>query len=61
VTGPTAAEIRAAFPGVDFVLADGGYWEARLPGGDRVVAGTLGLLAEALNNLIGGTGQEEIR
>jgi hypothetical protein len=56
VTGPTAAEIRAAFPGVEVVLADDGHWEARFPGGERVVAGTLDQLAAALNEYIGGMG-----
>jgi hypothetical protein len=59
MTGPTAAEIRAAFPGVEFVLADAGYWEARLPGGERVVAGTLGQLADALNEYVAGSGRQQ--
>ncbi len=58
MTGPTAAEeIRAAFSEWHIVLADSGYWQADLIGGaERVVAGTLAQLAEALNELVAGTG-----
>jgi len=60
MTEPTAADIRAAFPEWELTLTDDGWWTARLVTSDdrprpRVTARTLARLAEALNDLIGGT------
>jgi hypothetical protein len=60
MTEPTAADIRAAFAEWELTLTDDGWWTARLVTSDdrpqpRVTARTLARLAEALNDLIGGT------
>ena len=60
MTWPTAADIREAFPEFEIVLADSGYWQATLTGGEkcqRIVAGTLARLAEALNELVSRRGR----
>ncbi len=59
MTGPTAADVREAFPAFEIVLTGGGPWQARLPGGLRIVAGTLAQLAAALNEVIAGSGTYE--
>lgn len=51
--------LRAAFDGWEIVLTGDGVWEARLPGGERVVAGTLARLAEALNEFVAGSGRQQ--
>jgi hypothetical protein len=60
VSEPTPEDVRAAFPEFDITLTDDGWWTARLTTTDdrpqpRVTARTLARLAEALNQLIGGS------
>jgi broad specificity phosphatase PhoE len=58
VTGPTADDIRIAYPEWQFTLSGDGWWHARLTtnGEPRpeLTARTVAGLAEQINDLIGG-------
>jgi hypothetical protein len=60
MTWPTATDVRAAFSDWEITLAEDGYWVAELTGSrERVVAGTLAQLAQALNELVAGSGRQQ--